>query len=138
MRQAVIDALSTEIDPVTGEQTNVPSAWYQDYKDIDGLKTAKVVIGLKRIVADERFMEDNADDPTWKSVSLYLKIREEFAKKLRGRQVSSIDAKSNADLRLMLDFYVNQLKRGDVQFADIYERYLSRDMIFDRYLDSGM
>jgi hypothetical protein len=138
MRQAVIDALSTEIDPVTGEQTNVPSAWYQDYKDIDGLKTAKVVIGLKRIVADERFMEDNADDPTWKSVSLYLKIREEFAKKLRGRQVSSIDAKSNSDLRLMLDFYVNQLKRGDVQFADIYERYLSRDMIFDRYLDSGM
>ena len=138
MRQAVIDALSTEIDPVTGEQTNVPSAWYQDYKDIDGLKTAKVVIGLKRIVADEQFMEDNADDPTWKSVSLYLKIREEFAKKLRGRQVSSIDAKSNADLRLMLDFYVNQLKRGDVQFADIYERYLSRDMIFDRYLDSGM
>ena len=138
MRQAVIDALSTEIDPVTREQTNVPSAWYQDYKDIDGLKTAKVVIGLKRIVADEQFMEDNADDPTWKSVSLYLKIREEFAKKLRGRQVSSIDAKSNADLKLMLDFYVNQLKRGDVQFADIYERYLSRDMIFDRYLDSGM
>ena len=138
MRQAVIDALSTEIDPVTGEQTNVPSAWYQDYKDIDGLKTAKVVLGLKRIVADERFMEDNADDPTWKSVSLYLKIREEFAKKLRARQVGSIDAKSNMDLRLMLDFYVNQLKRGDVQFADIYERYLSRDMIFDRYLDSGM
>jgi len=138
MRQAVIDALSTEIDPVTREQTNVPSAWYQDYKDIDGLKTAKVVLGLKRIVADERFMEDNADDPTWKSVSLYLKIREEFAKKLRARQVGSIDAKSNMDLRLMLDFYVNQLKRGDVQFADIYERYLSRDMIFDRYLDSGM
>lgn len=138
MRQAVIGALSAEIDPVTGEQTNVPSAWYQDYKDIDGLKTAKVVLGLKRIVADERFMEDNADDPTWKSVSLYLKIREEFAKKLRARQVGSIDAKSNMDLRLMLDFYVNQLKRGDVQFADIYERYLSRDMIFDRYLDSGM
>ena len=138
LRQGVVAALSTEIDPVTGEQTNVPSAWYQDYKDIDGLKTSKVVIGLKRIVADSRFMDDNADDPTWKSVALYLKIREEFAKKLRGRQVGSIDAKSNMDLRLMLDFYVNQLKRGDVQFADIYERYLSRDMIFDRYLDSGM
>ena len=138
LRQAVVAALSTEIDPVTGEQTNVPSAWYQDFKDIDGLKTSKVVIGLKRIVADERFMDDNADDPTWKSVSLYLKIREEFAKKLRAREVSSIDAKSNVDLKLMLDFYVNQLKRGDVQFADIYERYLSRDMIFDRYLDSGM
>lgn len=138
MKASVIQALSSETDPVTGEPTGVPSAWYQDYKDIDGLKTAKVVEGLRRITRDTTFMSDNADDPTWKSVAMYLKIRDEFARKLQAREVQSIDAKANIDLRIMLDFYVSQLKRGDIEFADIYERYLSRDMIFDRYLDSGM
>lgn len=134
MKSAVIDALATEIDPVTGESTGTPSAWYEDYKDVDGLKTAKTIVGLRKIVSNKQFMSDNADDPTWKSVALYLKIRDEFARKLQAREVSSIDAKSNADLRLMFDFYVSQLTRGDVEFADIYDRYLSRDMIFDRYL----
>jgi len=138
IKSAVIESLSSEIDPVTGEKTGVPSAWYQDYKDVDGLKTAKTIIGLRRIVDNEKFMSDNAEDPTWKSVALYLKIRDEFAAKLKGRAIQSIDAKANADLRLMFDFYVSQLKRGDVEFADIYDRYLSRDMIFDKYLDSGM
>jgi hypothetical protein len=138
IKSAVIESLSSEIDPVTGEKTGVPSAWYQDYKDIDGLKTAKTIIGLRRIVDNDKFMSDNADDPTWKSVALYLKIRDEFAMKLQARAVQSIDAKANVDLRLMFDFYVSQLKRGDVEFADIYDRYLSRDMIFDKYLDSGM
>lgn len=138
LKSSVIQSLSSEIDPVTGERTGVPSAWYQDYKDIDGLKTAKTVIGLRRIIDNKKFMQDNADDPTWKSVALYMKIRDEFAAKLKGRAVQNIDAKSNIDLRLMFDFYVNQLKRGDVEFSDIYDRYLSRDMIFDRYLDSGM
>lgn len=138
MKTAVIDALASEIDPVTGESTGTPSAWYQDYRDIDGLKTAKTIIGLRQIVGNERFMRDNADDNTWKSVALYLKIRDEVANKLKARAVQSIDAKANLDLRFMLDFYVNQLKRGDIEFADIYERYLSRDMIFDKYLDSGV
>lgn len=138
MKSAVIDALATETDPVTGQSTGTPSAWYEDYKDVDGLKTAKTIVGLRKIVANKKFMDDNADDPTWKSVVLYLKVRDELARKLQGRAVKSIDAKSNMDLRLMLDFYVSQLKGGDVEFADIYERYLSRDMIFDRYLDSGM
>ena len=138
LKAAVIQGLSSEVDPVTGQSTGIPSAWYEDYKDIDGLKTAKTVIGLRKIISNKQFMRDNADDPTWKSVALYLKIRDEFANKLRGRAVQSIDAKANADLRMMFDFYVTQLRRGDVEFADIYDRYLSRDMIFDKYLDSGM
>ena len=138
LRNAVIQSLSSDIDPVTGEPTGEPSAWYQDWRDTDGLKTAKTMIGLRKIVNNKEFMTDNADDPTWKSVALYLKIRDRFARNLMAREVSNINAKSNLDLRIMFDFYVNQLKLGDVEFADIYERYLSRDMIFDKYLDSGM
>jgi hypothetical protein len=138
LRNAVIQSLSSDIDPVTGEPTGEPSAWYQDWRDTDGLKTAKTMIGLRKIVNNKEFMADNADDPTWKSVALYLNIRDRFARNLMAREVSSINAKSNLDLRIMFDFYVNQLKLGDVEFADIYERYLSRDMIFDKYLDSGM
>jgi hypothetical protein len=138
LRNAVIQSLSSDIDPVTGEPTGEPSAWYQDWRDTDGLKTAKTMIGLRKIVNNKEFMTDNADDPTWKSVALYLNIRDRFARNLMAREVSNINAKSNLDLRIMFDFYVNQLKLGDVEFADIYERYLSRDMIFDKYLDSGM
>jgi len=138
MKTAIVDALATEVDPASGQSTGTPSAWYEDYRDIDGTKTARAVVGLRRIVANEKFMTDNADDPTWKSVALYIKIRDEFARKLQARSVQSIDAKANADLKYMFDFYINQLKSGDVEFADIYERYLSRDMIFDKYLDSGM
>jgi len=138
IKSAVIQSLSSEVDPVTGQPTGVPSAWYQDYKDVDGLKTAKTVIGIRQILNNKQFMRDNADDPTWKSVAIYMKVRDDIARRLKGRAVQSIDAKSNYDLRMMLDFYVSQLRRGDVEFADIYDRYLSRDMIFDRYLDSGM
>lgn len=138
IKQTVIQQLSTETDPVTGQSTGMPSAWYEDYRDVDGLKTAKSIIGLRQIVTDKKFMGDNGDDPTWKSVALYMKIRDEIARKLRARTVQSIDAKANIDLRLLFDFYINQLKRGDVEFADIYERYLSRDMVYDKYLDSGM
>jgi hypothetical protein len=38
------------------------------------------------------------------------------------------------DLRLMLDYYVTQLKNGDKEFADIYERFLSQDAIYDKML----
>jgi hypothetical protein len=56
---------------------------------------------------------------------------------LSGRASGNIDAKQNQDLRLALDYYVSQLKAGDLEFANIYDRFLSQDRIYDKYLDSG-
>jgi hypothetical protein len=138
VKQAVVQKLSAEIDPVTGKSTGVPSAWYQDYRDVDGLKSIRNVNGLRKIVNNPQFMDDNGQDPTWKSVSVYLEVRDSISRKLAARPVSNIDAKENVDLKLMLDYYINQLKSGDVEFADIYERFLSQDKIYDKYLDSGI
>ena len=136
-KETIVRNLASEIDPVTKQPTGEPSAWYQDYRDVDGLKTARVVIGLKKIVSNEKFMNDNADDPTWKSVAVYMQIRQELAKSLAARPVTDINAKANADLKLMLDYYVYRLKQGDIEFGDIYDRYLSQDRIYDKNLDRG-
>ena len=126
------------IDPVTGQPTGSPSAWYQDYRDVDGTKGAKTIIGFKKILGNEKFMADNAEDPTWKSVALYMKVRDSISTSLRGRPSNNIDAKENVDLRMVLDYYVNQLKAGDLEFANIYDRFLSQDRIYDKYLGSGL
>lgn len=137
-KQAIVQQLASDIDPVTGKPTGSPSAWYQDYRDVDGTKSAKTIIGFKKILGNEKFMSDNADDPTWKSVALYMKVRDSISSTLRGRPSNNIDAKENADLRMVLDYYVNQLKAGDLEFANIYDRFLSQDRIYDKYLGSGL
>ena len=137
VKNAIVGQLAVETDPVTGASTGVPSAWYEDYRDVDGLKTAKTIVGLRKIVSNSKFMADNGSDPTWKSMSLYLEVRDAIAARLAGRTVKNIDAQENTDLRLMLDYYVNELKSGDVEFADIFERYLSQDKVYDKYIDSG-
>ena len=137
-KQAIVQQLASEIDPITGQPTGSPSAWYQDYRDVDGTKSSKTIIGFKKILGNEKFMADNADDPTWKSVALYMKVRDSIAATLRGRPSNNIDAKENADLRIVLDYYVNQFKAGDLEFANIYDRFLSQDRIYDKYLGSGL
>jgi hypothetical protein len=66
-----------------------------------------------------------------------MKIRDSVSAALSGRASGNIDAKQNQDLRLVLDYYVNQLKAGDLEFANIYDRFLSQDRVYDKYLDSG-
>jgi hypothetical protein len=136
-KQAVIQQLASDIDPVTGQPTGEPSPWYQDYKDIDGTKSAKTIAGFRKIISNDTFMADNGDDPTWKSVALYMKVRDSIASSLSGRTSGNIDAKDNQDLRMALDYYVNKLKDGDLEFANIYDRFLSQDRIYDKYLGSG-
>jgi hypothetical protein len=137
-KQIVIQQLASDVDPVTGQATGEPSAWYEDYRDIDGTKSAKTISGFRKILSNDKFMADNGDDPTWKSVTMYIKIRDSIASSLRARASSNIDAKENEDLRMALDYYVNQLKAGDLEFANIYDRFLSQDRIYDKYLGSGI
>jgi hypothetical protein len=67
-----------------------------------------------------------------------MKIRDSIASSLSARPSSNIDAKQNQDLRMVLDYYINQLKAGDLEFANIYDRFLSQDRIYDKYLGSGL
>ena len=120
-------------DKTTG--TYARTAWYDDYLDSDGSKTNKVIAGLGTILNDSKFMEKNKDNTTWKSVAAYLDVRKAIAKELLNREAKSIEAKSNIDLKFIYDGMVNKLKQDDkLGFAYLYDRFLSQDLIYDKYL----
>jgi hypothetical protein len=121
------------IDPKTGQA--VQTAWYDDYLDSDGSKTNRVVVGLGKILTDKKFIETNKNNPTWKSVSAYLDLRKAVASELSKRDVKSIGAKANMDLKMIYDGTVNKLKQDDkLGFAYVYDRFLSQDLVYDKYL----
>jgi hypothetical protein len=121
------------INPKTGqiEQT----AWSDDYLDSDGSKTNRVILGLGKILTDKKFIAANKNNPTWKSVSAYLDLRKALAQELASRKVKSINAKANTDLRFIYDGTVDKLKQDDkLGFAYVYDRFLSQDLVYDKYL----
>lgn len=141
IKSAVITKLSQKTDadgnpiinPKTGqiEQT----AWSDDYNDSDGSKTNRVILGLGKILTDKKFIEANKNNSTWKSVSAYLDLRKALAQELASREVKSINAKANIDLRFIYDGTVNKLKQDDkLGFAYVYDRFLSQDLVYDKYL----
>jgi hypothetical protein len=121
------------INPKTGqvEQT----AWYDDYLDSDGSKTNRVILGLGAILSDKKFIAANKNNSTWKSVSAYLDLRKAIAAELSNRKVKSINAKANVDMKFIYDGTVNKLKQDDkLGFAYVYDRFLSQDLVYDKYL----
>ena len=141
IKQEFIRKLAVQTDaegkPLFDNKTGqyVQTAWYDDYLDSDGSKTNKVIVGLSKVLQDETFMKDNKNSPTWKSVSAYLDIRKAIAKELTKRDVRSIDAKANVDLKFIYDGMVNKLKQDDkLGFAYLYDRFLSQDLVTDKYL----
>ena len=105
-----------------------------DYLDVDGSKSLRVVNGLEKILSDKNFMARNVDNPTWKSISTYMQIRDIFAAKLAQRQSGSLDAISNTDLRLAFETIVQKLKQEDLGFSDVYDRFLSQDKLYYKAL----
>ena len=80
-------------------------------------------------------MEDNKNNTTWKSIDRYLEFRKIIAKELLNREARSIEAKSNADLKIIYDGVVNKLKQDDkLGFSYVYERFLSQDLVVDKQL----
>ena len=141
IKALVIGKLAVKTDatgkPVLNPTTNQleQSAWYDDYLDSDGSKTNRVVLGLGKILNDKKFIADNADNPTWKSVKAYMEMRKAIASELITREAKSITAKDNADLKGIYDLIVKKLKDDDkMGFAYVYDRFLSQDLVVDKYL----
>ena len=132
-------AVKTDIDgnPVINPKTGQieQTAWYDDYLDSDGSKTNRVIVGLGKILTNEKFIKSNKNNPTWKSVSAYLDLRKAVAAELASRKVKSITAKANIDIKFIYDGTVNKLKQDDkLGFAYVYDRFLSQDLVYDKYL----
>jgi hypothetical protein len=132
-------AVQTDVDgkPMFDKKSGeyVRTAWYDDYLDSDGSKTNRVIAGLSKILTDPDFIKNNKNNTTWKSVDRYLEFRKVIAKELLTREAKSIEAKSNADLRIIFDGFINKLKRDDkLGFAYIHDRFLSQDLVVDKQL----
>ena len=121
------------INPKTGQFAQ--TAWYDDYLDSDGSKTNRVVAGLEKVLSNKTFMDDHKKSTTWKSIGVYFDLRQAIAAELLQRKAKSIDAKSNYDLRIVYDGFVRKLKKDDpIGFGGIYDRFLSQDLVVDKYL----
>lgn len=121
-------------DEMITKLANENVAWYDDYLDTDGSKTNRVIRGLTRILNDESFMQNNADNPTWKSVGAYLVLRNQVAKELSKRKTKTLGAKANIELAKAFDAAVGRLKQDDIGFSDLYDRFLSQDKVYDKYI----
>lgn len=140
IKQVVIRSLSYEKDaqgqPVldaNGQPSITP--WFENYRDLDGTKTLRVITGLNKIVNDPKFLKDHTDakgnlNKTWASVSTYLQLRQQLSNELASRPVKSLTAKANADINAVYEMIVKKLKDGNIGFGDIYDRYLSQDQIY--------
>ena len=123
VKEAVVAKLAVNPD-------GSPSDWYIDYLDVDGSKTLRIINGFDKILSDDKFMSNNSDNPTWKSIATYLKFRDVFASKLAQRQSGSLSANSNKDLQLAYDVFIQKMKQDDLGFADVYDRFLSQDKLY--------
>lgn len=141
IKSAFINKLAVQTDPEgkpifnkkTGEYER--TAWYDDYLDSDGSKTNRIIAGLGKILTDPEFVKNNRNSTTWKSVNQYLEFRKLVARELLQRDAKSIEAKSNADLKIIYDGVVNKLKQDDkLGFAYVYDRFLSQDLVVDKQL----
>lgn len=119
---------------VVSKLANDNIAWYEDYRDIDGSKTLRVIRGLETILADEKFAKSNINNSTWRSIKSYLTLRKKLAEELARRNQGSIDNQANADIRLIYDSLVAKLKKDDIGFSTVYERFLSQDKVYDKNL----
>lgn len=140
IKQAMVDTLAYEHDaqgnPVLDKGGQpVVTPWYEAYLDPQGSKTFKVISGLNKIVAaDSPFWQDHKDNTTWKSVKTYLQVRTQLSNALAKRQIKTITAKANSDVYALYEAVVGQLKQEDIGFADIYDRYLSQDQVYYKYI----
>ena len=141
IKAAYIAKLARKVDaqgnPIINQATGQyeQTAWYDDYLDSDGSKTNRVILGLDKIISNDKFMQNNKNNPTWKSVNAYLDYRKQIARELASRQSRSITAKDNADLKFIYDAVVQKLKQDDkLGFSYIYDRFLSQDLVYDKYL----
>jgi hypothetical protein len=111
-----------------------PSDWWIDYLDVDGSKTLRIINGLEKILSDEKFIARNVDNPTWKSIAEYMKVRNIIATELAKRPSNSIDANVNYDLKYTYENIVQKMKQDDLGFGDVYDRFLSQDKLYYKYV----
>lgn len=146
-KQALVKVLSS---PQTlnenGELVNNPyynEAWSKAYNSFDLNYYDRTAVQLKQIVNDPEIWSKavNPDGSVGMrsdiyTLKTYLAYRDDAKAALllrkNGGGSDDITAASNADIKGQWDSMVNSLIQNDTKFGDLFNRYLSRDMGYDK------
>jgi len=124
-----LQEIKNQVVTQLGKQNN---DWYDDYNSNAKNGYQNVIKTFNLALNNKKFMADHGDDPTWKSIKVFLDFRSQVAQALATRQTKSIDSKSNTDLAAIYGGVVMKLKTDDIGFSDIYDRYFSNDPVYDK------
>lgn len=98
-------------------------AWYAEYSQRDDVAWDNKIAAMEEITKDHRLSSRGDIE----QLQQYLGIRRAIMAILQTRESSSIESASNADLQILMEMRVNQLKQGSLAFSQLYNRYLIHD-----------
>jgi hypothetical protein len=105
-----------------GVATKYPD-WFKEFSERDDAKWSKRINGMKEIVTDDRLM----NRPDIAQLHRYLKIRDGVVAALQTREQHGIDAAANSDLKMLYETAVGEMKKTNLAFSDLYNRWLAND-----------
>ena len=133
MRQAYVKLFGQPLLPTGQPNPFYNDAWSKDYNSFDSLKYERLIPGLQKVAASPL-----ADDPARSDLRVlrtYLAQRSAMTQILNARNAAGgsadIKAQSNGDLVRAWINATQGLVESDVNFGNLYHRYLSRDLGVD-------
>jgi hypothetical protein len=146
-KQALVQVLSSP--QLLDEQGNLADneyyneSWSKAYNSFDLNYYDRAIPQLKQIVDDPEIWSKAVNPDGSKGVrsdiytlKTYLSYRDDAKRALLMRKASEgsddINAQSNADIKSQWDSMVLELIQSDTRFGDLFNRYLSRDMGYDK------
>lgn len=107
--------------------------WSKDYTSLDPLKYDRLIPALQAVADSPLAQRKNRSD--LRMLQQYLVVRKVVTKELAARKAGggagTLSANANADLRSQWVRFVSGLMEADVNFGDLYNRHLNRDLGVD-------
>jgi hypothetical protein len=136
-RKAYVALYSNPITPDGKANPYYNDAWSRDYSSYDSLKYERLVPGLTSVANSPLAQQANRSD--LKVLQQYLQQRANLTIALAARKAAggsndlkaASGANDNSDLLQQWIQTVQQLVESDVNFGNLYHRYLSRDLGVD-------
>lgn len=109
-----------------GDYPGYNPQWYANYTSFNQNAYQNRITALLTIAQDKTLLA-NATRSDIRSLQAYSQLRDEIIAQLQARPAKSLKASSNYDLAKQFDDTVSQMIDDDSKFAQLYDRYLSKD-----------
>lgn len=134
LKDAVIHMLGDPMSPTGQQNPFYNDAWSKDFSSYDKLKTQRLVSGMEQLVQDPQLMADPSRSDL-QVLKQYLDARSVITQQLDARRLNggsnALASSGNADLKNQWMATVGALIESNLNFGNLYHRYLSRDLGVD-------